>query len=416
MPEVSVIIPVYNVEQWLPACLDSVLAQTLQDIEVICVNDCSPDNCAAILEGYASLDRRIHVITHEKNGGQGIARNTGFAACTGRYVYFLDSDDMVAPEALEELLACAEENRLDGIFFDSQVVFDSPELAKRYISYPAKHTGTYPGCVLSGLELFESFMAQRDWTCYLQRQFWSADFLRTNGIISPSLPSHEDEGFAFEAILRAHRVMFLPKPYFIRRYREGSVMTSKMGLRDFASYFQVFCHMAKVIDELGLKTVATDRNAIRIYCTCERLYNQLVKDGIDVSSVFRGTDIEDQFRFFALANKSYLHYGLLSPEVQAAVDRAEEIYIYGAGVIAQNVFRSLVRQGRAIEGFLVTDAAKNPSAYQGLHVLGLDSIPVDRDALVVIAATDGYRAEIERSLDAAGWQHVYYKGGICSGT
>ena len=84
MPDVSVIIPVYDVEQWLPACIDSVLAQTLQDYEVICVNDCSPDNCAAILAEYAARDSRIHVINLEKNGGQGIARNVGFEASTGR--------------------------------------------------------------------------------------------------------------------------------------------------------------------------------------------------------------------------------------------------------------------------------------------------------------------------------------------
>ena len=409
MPEVSVIIPVYDVERWLPACLDSVLAQTLADIEVICVDDCSPDGCAAILADYAARDKRIRVITLERNSGQGVARNVGLAAATGRYAYFLDSDDMVAPEALEELVACADVNQLDGIFFDSQAIFDNPELAKRHQSYPACHTGTYSTDVMVGLDLFESFIVQNDWTCYPQRQFWRTDYLRENSIVSPTLPSHEDEGFAFEAIVKANRVMFLPMPYFIRRYREGSVMTGRMGLRDFASYFQVFCLIVRRKDELGLHSVAVDRNAARIYCTCERLYDQLFKDGVDVSCAFAGTDLEELFHFFALSRRSFLHHGLLAPETQRQVDRAQRLYIYGAGVIARDVFISLSNQGRAIEGFIVTDAEANPAAYQGHHVSGLADMPVEKDALVIIAVTDGWRAEIEHALDAAGWQHVYYR-------
>ena len=165
MCDVSVVIPVFDVERWLPACLDSVLAQTLEDIEVICVDDCSPDGCAAILEGYAERDPRVRVITLETNSGQGVARNIGLGASKGKYVYFLDSDDMVEPKALEELVARADEDHLDGVFFDSKAVYDSPELAQRYSSYPAVHAGTYPAGTMCGLDLFEAFMAQRDWTC-----------------------------------------------------------------------------------------------------------------------------------------------------------------------------------------------------------------------------------------------------------
>ena len=409
MVQVSVIIPVYNVEQWLPACLDSVLAQTLADIEVICVNDCSPDGCAALLDAYAERDSRVRIITLDENSGQGIARNVGFEASFGRYAYFLDSDDMVAPQALAELVARADADRLDGIFFDSKVVYDSPELAKRYQSYPAVHAGTYDDGVMGGLELFESFMAQRDWTCYVQRQLWRSEYLREQGIVFPTWSSHEDEAFAFEALVAASRVAFVPEPYFLRRYRVGSVMTTKPTLKNFASYFQGFCHMGRFMHERGLESEVTDRNLARIYTALVRQHGQLLADGVDVAARFEGTDLLDAYILFAKSQKAYLHHGLLGPVAQKAIEKAGMIYIYGAGIIAGNVFESLVNQGRAIEGFIVSSKEGNPESFKGHWVHALSDVPYNSDALVVVSVTDGYRADVEQLLDAAGWHYVYSK-------
>ena len=103
MPKVSVIIPVYRVEKYLRECLDSVINQTLSDIEIICVNDASPDNSITILEEYAKKDTRIKIITHEHNQGLGPARNTGVSHAISPYIAFVDSDDFIAPNMLEKL-------------------------------------------------------------------------------------------------------------------------------------------------------------------------------------------------------------------------------------------------------------------------------------------------------------------------
>ena len=95
----SIVIPVYNVEPYLPECLDSVLNQTLSDWEAVCVNDGSTDNSSVVLEDYASKDSRFRVIT-QPNGGLSAARNTGMKAALGDYVLFLDSDDWLEPNAL----------------------------------------------------------------------------------------------------------------------------------------------------------------------------------------------------------------------------------------------------------------------------------------------------------------------------
>lgn len=408
-PDVSVIIPVYGTEKYLPACLDSVLAQTCSNIEIICVNDCSPDGCGEILAEYELRDPRIRTITLDENCGQGIARNAGFEASSGRYVYFLDSDDMVALQALEELVERADADNLDGVFFDSEGVFDSPELAKKHQSYPAKHKGLYSHEVMKGLDLFEAFMTQRDWTCYVQRQLWRSDYLREQDIEFPTWASHEDEAFAFEALVAAKRVAFVAKPYFLRRYREGSVMTTKPTLKNFASYFQGLCHMALFMHERNIKSESADRNLARIYDALVRQHKQLLDDGINVEARFEGTELMTAYLLFAKAQKAFLHHGLLGPLTQEAINQANKLYVYGAGIIAGNVFESLVNQNRAVEGFLVSSMQGNPVVFKGHRVQSVFNVPSDSEALVIVSVTDGYREEIETLLNELCWQNVYCK-------
>jgi glycosyltransferase involved in cell wall biosynthesis len=109
MVKVSVIIPVYNVVKYLPSCLDSIVSQTLQDIEIICINDGSTDNCSEVLKQYAQKDRRITVIT-QPNQGISSARNNGVAHAKGEYISFVDSDDEIAPDFLEKLYTAAQKH------------------------------------------------------------------------------------------------------------------------------------------------------------------------------------------------------------------------------------------------------------------------------------------------------------------
>ena len=103
MPIISVIVPVYKVEPYLARCVDSILAQTYTDFELILVDDCSPDNCGAMCDAYAEQDKRIRVI-HKKNGGLSDARNVGIEFAKGDYITFIDSDDLVHPQTFELLM------------------------------------------------------------------------------------------------------------------------------------------------------------------------------------------------------------------------------------------------------------------------------------------------------------------------
>ena len=101
-PEISIIVPVYQVEKYLNECIDSILAQTFTDFELILVDDGSPDNCPAQCDAAAKRDSRVRVI-HKQNGGVSTARNAGLDAAQGNWIAFVDSDDTAAPEYLEKM-------------------------------------------------------------------------------------------------------------------------------------------------------------------------------------------------------------------------------------------------------------------------------------------------------------------------
>ena len=116
MPKISIVIPIYNVEKYLDKCVQSAINQTLQDIEIILVDDESPDGCPQMCDEYAKKDSRIKVV-HKKNGGLGFARNSGLEVATGEYVTFLDSDDFVDLYTYEHLYNIAKTENLDAIYY-----------------------------------------------------------------------------------------------------------------------------------------------------------------------------------------------------------------------------------------------------------------------------------------------------------
>ena len=131
MVKVSVIIPVFNVEDYLKQCLDSVVHQTLKDIEIICVNDSSTDKSLDILEEYAKTDWRIRVIT-QPNAGAGAARNKGMDVATGKYLAFLDSDDFFELNMLEKAYEMAEDEQSDLVVYKSDQYHTEDNRTGRY--------------------------------------------------------------------------------------------------------------------------------------------------------------------------------------------------------------------------------------------------------------------------------------------
>ena len=233
MPKVSAIIPVYNAAPWLDACLDSVLSQTLRDIEVVCVDDGSTDGSAVILAERAQGDSRVKVLT-QVNCGQGAARNRGLEIAQGEYVYFMDADDELADLcALERLADEAQREWLDALFFDAETRVDEeldvPPSVVRAEEYVRRHD--YSG-LRSGLTLFMDFLKNREYTVSPCLVLLRRGFLERCTVRFPDERIfYEDNIFMTRVLLAAPRVSHRPWRLYRRRVRVGSTMTSSPTMR-----------------------------------------------------------------------------------------------------------------------------------------------------------------------------------------
>ena len=408
MPKVSVVIPVYKVEKYLPACLDSVLSQSLRDIEVICIDDASPDGCPEMLDGYALRDARVRVLHLPENHQQGYGRNRGTEMAKGKYVYFLDSDDMITPEAMEELYALAEKDNLDCIYFDSQVVFANKELEIKNATYITGRKGQYDNRVYSGRELFELFKEQNDWNCYVQRTFWRKGFLWENKVFSPEHIEHEDEFFSFKGALLAQRVRYIPKNYFIRRYREDSVMTRPEHPRDFHGYFVSFCSMVDFVEKMKIESKAANAEILHMYERMDRFF-PLFSANEDPHKWFSTEEQLRIYNYYAYAKRmdhSYFKAFINKLSVPVPVER--HIWIYGAGIVGKRVYEVMVVNGYVVDGFLVTNKEGNPRVLFGREVFQVDEISPSDNRVAVVAVTGKARGEMQETLERLGWNYSVY--------
>lgn len=219
MVQISVIIPVYNAEKYLRPCLDSVLEQSLQNIEVICVEAGSDDDSLAVLKEYARKDTRLQVFSGLGRLDAGAARNIGLAAAKGEYLSFLDADDLFKPEMLEEAYQKACDEKSDIVVFRAQqmdmrtgMVEDMPWSLQ--IEKCPLHSPFSPDKMAK--YIFNSF---ENWTW---NKLFRRDFIEKNGIVFQSIDRTNDMAFTCQALVMARRISILPKVYVTYRIGTGT--------------------------------------------------------------------------------------------------------------------------------------------------------------------------------------------------
>ena len=207
MPVVSVIIPVYNVEKYLNQCLDSVLNQTLQDIEVICVNDSSTDGSLAILEEYAKKDERMTVVT-QPNSGAGAARNKGLSLAVGKYLSFLDSDDFFEPDMLELAYKKAEEDRADFVVFQSDQYYANK---KKFVevSWTLREKEIPPYTPFSHRQMTDNIF--KVFVGWAWDKLYNREFVLRNRLQFQEQRTSNDLLFVFSAVALAKRISIVKK-------------------------------------------------------------------------------------------------------------------------------------------------------------------------------------------------------------
>ena len=216
--KISVIVPCYKVEKFLSACLDSILNQTLKEIEIICVNDASPDKTAEILKKYSESDSRIRVINHEKNRGLSAARNTGISLACGDYIAFVDSDDFLDLSMLEKLYKKAEKTGAEIVIGNVFLYYDGTGKTeifrnKRFFTFLSGRIFTlteYPALV--------SCIAAWD-------RIYKRELIKDNNLTFPEGLVYEDQPFSIMAMAYAKSITVVNEALYYYRKNSGTSIT-----------------------------------------------------------------------------------------------------------------------------------------------------------------------------------------------
>ena len=220
-PLLSIIVPVYKVENYLQKCIDSILAQTFTDFELILVEDGSPDGCPALCDAAAAKDARVRVI-HQKNGGLSAARNAGLDAARGAWIGFVDSDDYIAPEMYETLYKAVQSTGAD------LALCDYAEVNEAGTPCPKMH-GSLSGMELTGRELLQkasALMVQLAWNKLYRRAIFAQ-------LRYPVGKLNEDIFMSPDICRQARKAVVVPEALYYYVQRSSSIMGKNKTLRHY---------------------------------------------------------------------------------------------------------------------------------------------------------------------------------------
>ena len=219
---VSVIIPVYKIEDYLDACVQSVLRQTYRNLEIILVDDGSPDRCAQMCDSYAEKDRRVRVI-HKENGGLADARNTGIREARGEYFLLIDGDDMIADHLAESTVRLAESLKADIVIFDYETVEKDGGKGDRL-------TMNLPAEKVISLKNAPSLLTV---SCSAVNKLYRREFWEQCGVTFPEGRNYEDLGTIPRLWACAERVVYKKEALYYYVMRDGSIMHSTDFQRNY---------------------------------------------------------------------------------------------------------------------------------------------------------------------------------------
>ncbi len=261
-PIVSVIMPVYNGHDYLRQCLDSVVGQTLKDIEIICVDDGSTDDSVLILQEYAARDARVKVICQE-NGGAGAARNNGLRNARGRYLSFLDSDDFFEPAMLEKAVNKIQQDKAEFVVFRcDQYMNDTGEF--KQIRYSLKEGGLPPYRPFPVWSIVDNVF--RVFMGWAWDKVYDAEFIRKYGFTFQEQRTSNDLLFVFSALVKAQRITILDEVLAHQR-RNNTESLSNTREKSWFCFYDALC-------------------ALRDYLKSQAIYEDLEQDFINYALHF----------------------------------------------------------------------------------------------------------------------------------
>lgn len=399
--KVSVIIPIYNAESYLMECLECIIHQTYQNIEIICVDDCSVDQSVAIVHRLMKQDHRIKLISNPFNSGAAASRNNGLTESIGDFILFVDADDRISSTLIQDCMEHAD--GMDLICFDYKKLDKHGDLIDTH-SYKI-NDGAYQGIDYIREAVKEDSVIFSVWSKMISKAF-----LTEHQIVFPVDNLYEDVYFSYMCYFHAKQIYSLNKREYEYMQRQNSISTSKVTAKNLESYFDLIGMLTKdcigsveeepviIAKEDYIRSLIDD--FVRCYrkCTIEERKN-----------AYQATESEKKKRLYQIFAERALTTGKikhLSESQVCKIKEFEHVIVYGGGDIARSTLEVLDIYDIALDGIAVTSDQHNKRSLCGLRIRSLYEYQSIKDScLVIIATGKEFQQTIEQNLKEQGFLH-----------
>lgn len=390
--KVSIIVPVYNVENYLQRCLESLLNQTEKNIEIICVEDCSTDGSYELLKRIGRTDERIQIVNNSKNRGLAFSRNRGITMAKGEFLMFVDSDDYIPDCTVDEMYRTAKERKLDLVYGDVKMVSESGE--SEDLEQVRIRKGTYADA--NGIQMFMQLVDQREMFGAAWGVLYRTSFIKGKGLMFRNGVLHEDIPFTFKTILLCERTGCIKEICYYYVQRAESIMSGSntepriTGL--ITAYFEMLMFWNENADMLEEISESISSFLHIYYRFIQYMYGQV--NSLQLESHMLAY-LEDIGMF-----KNAEPRIRISTQDMQTVKSSDKVLIYGAGRMAIKVYNFLNARNIHIDAFIVTDITYNPKIIQNIPVYGKNFLgSVDEKTVVILGVSSRFKDEIIGQLD-----------------
>lgn len=408
MVNISVIVTVYNIKDYIKECLDSILDQTGVEYEVICIDDASTDGSDLILDQYAKKYENMIVIHRESNGGLATARNEGYRHASGEYLYNIDGDDVLLKDALAIMYRYVKENNLDLLGFEATSFFDEDSLRK-YGSeneYVRKHKYLE---VYNGAELFCELMkngdrvaANRVLYCYKRTYF-----LENNLFDEEGLRYADDSMFAY--YMTAKRAMCISEQLYLRRYRTGSAVTSPFNMRYLESMVVRFWSELCSWQNLMFSEEINEQISNYFDSKLTEIRRGMIKlEDKQIISDYLTSHVVEYYFYKRFIKAVPINTSNISDTELKTIKNAKNIILYGAGIIANEAADFLEDNGIYDYDVAVTFIEDSNLTFRDKRIRKIGDLADNLQSIVIVAMSKKNKEDVQKILDSYGFNNVIW--------
>ena len=400
--KVSIIIPVYNCEKYIARCLESIIKQTLKEIEIICINDASGDDSFDILNNYQKKDSRIKIIHMPVNKGAGLCRNKGLELASGEYIHFVDADDYMMLDACEKLYNHMKEKNGDICFHKIKIISENKNNESSVSQgILEKYDGSY-----IGTGLLDEFVKNNEFFLYPWSVIFKRKLINENKLTFSSLLIGEGGEFVLKALVRAKSASVLDEVLYYYNVHEDSIMgkNSKRSiilLGQISEYIIGVREFAICNNSYGLKNFLVQQKK-KIKPTLDNLS----KDELENIEKAIKEDFS-KYIFYELKNATIEDDLVLDDSITQILEKINSVILYGAGNITKNILKILNFYGIELEAIIVTNRENNPENIYGHKIYQIDELhESQKKEYVLVPLKRRYLDEVKLNLEKNGFKNI----------